>query len=83
MSLVRLHVRRTDKRKEASYHSLDEYMVHAAEWYDAYELTNPTVQRKIYLATDESRLIEEATKRFVLKTEYTNLKLCRRKHPKL
>ena len=49
---------------EASYHSLDEYMVHAAEWYDAYELTHPNVKRKIFLATDESAIIKEATTRY-------------------
>ena len=56
----RLHVRRTDKNREAAYHSLDEYMVHVAEWYDAYELTHPNVERKIYLATDEPAIIDQA-----------------------
>ena len=45
------------------YHSLDEYMVHVAEWYDTYELTHPNVERRVYLATDESAIIEEATQR--------------------
>ena len=30
-------------RSEEDYHSLDEYMVHVAEWYDAYELAHPNV----------------------------------------
>ena len=60
MFFLRLHVRRTDKTREAAYHPLDEYMVHVAEWYDAYKLTHPDVERRVYLATDESALIEEA-----------------------
>ena len=58
--ILRLHVRRTDKSKEAGHRSLDEYMVYVAEWYDAYELTHPNVERRVYLATDESTLIKEA-----------------------
>ena len=59
----RIQVRRTDKTSEAAYHSLDENMVHVAEWYDAYELRHPNVERKVYLSTDESTIIEEAKRR--------------------
>ena len=57
---TRLQVRRTDKTKEAAYHSLDEYMVHVDEWYDTYEHTRPGVERNVYLATDDSTVIEDA-----------------------
>ena len=60
-----MHIRRSDKNTENNntYHFLDEYMVYVAEWYDAYEIMHPNVQRKVYLATDEPAIIEEATTR--------------------
>ena len=58
-----LHVRRTDKTREAAYHALEEYMVHVVEWYDSYELSHPNIQRKVYLATDEQSIIKEAKRR--------------------
>ena len=59
-SVSRIHVRRTDKTSEAKYHILDEYMVYVKEWFDAYEYLHKEIVRKIYLATDEPKLLEEA-----------------------
>lgn len=35
-------------------------MMYVEEWYDAYEYLHPGAKRKIYLATDDPHLIEEA-----------------------
>ncbi|XP_054165845.1 alpha-(1,6)-fucosyltransferase-like [Oppia nitens] len=52
--VVGIHVRRTDKLAEALYHTLDEYMVYVEDFYRSYG--NTTVQRVVYLATDEPRV---------------------------
>ena len=59
-SVSRIHVRRTDKTSEAKYHILEEYMVYVEEWFDAYEYLHKEIVRKIYLATDEPKLLDEA-----------------------
>ena len=63
---TRLHVRRTDKTSEAAYHPLHEYMTYVEEWYDAHELLHPGTKRRVYLATDESSLINEAINTYVV-----------------
>ena len=65
----RVHVRRTDKiNLEASFHSVSEYMVHVAAWYDKYDLENhgdkKTVKRRVYLASDDPSVIEEFNMRY-------------------
>lgn len=66
--VVGVHVRRTDKvGTEAAFHGLEEYM----EWVDDYfELlalrggnTGP-LQRRVYLATDEPKLLDEARTKY-------------------
>lgn len=50
---------------EAAFHSLDEYMRHVAAWYDQQEYNGVDVHtRRIYLATDEPRVISEAKQRY-------------------
>ncbi|XP_052816761.1 alpha-(1,6)-fucosyltransferase-like isoform X1 [Mya arenaria] len=59
--IVGIQVRRTDKLDgEASFHSLQEYMIHVERWFDVAETKTPTVQRKVYLATDDPSLFREA-----------------------
>ena len=62
---VGVHVRRTDKvGSEAAYHGIDEYMLHVANYFDAYEYMHPgelkIKGRNVYLATDEPTVIAEA-----------------------
>ena len=62
-----MHVRRTDKLKaEAAFHSLEEYMVHVAEYYDVLEKRQKVDKRRIYLATDDASLFKEATLKYDL-----------------
>ena len=57
-----MQVRRTDKitAHEAGFHSVDEYMTYVEEWFDTYEQNHPDVERKVYLATDDTNVLEEA-----------------------
>lgn len=60
----RIHVRRTDKvLQEAAHHSIEEYMVHVEEFYQKLSLKSPVETRRVYVATDEPRVIEELSTR--------------------
>ena len=59
-----VHVRRTDKvGTEAAFHGIEEYMSHVAEWYSLYEKIKPVDKRRVYLATDEPSVLDEARKK--------------------
>jgi len=57
-----VQVRRTDKiNTEASLHNLEEYMKHVEAFYDKYELIHEKkVERTVFLATDEVKVLNEA-----------------------
>lgn len=56
-----MHIRRTDKvGTEAAFHKLDEYMAHVEEYYRSLEMTNPVTQKRVYIATDEPKIFDEA-----------------------
>ncbi|XP_064470144.1 alpha-(1,6)-fucosyltransferase-like [Ornithodoros turicata] len=59
--IVGLHVRRTDKGSEASYHEVEEYMEHAEEYFA--NIAGP-VPRRIYVATEEPSVFRELRKKF-------------------
>jgi len=64
--VFRVYIRRTDKIKtEASLHTLDEYMVHVEEYYKLKELSGDVNRKRIYLATDEPTLFDEAKRKYV------------------
>lgn len=59
--IVGLHIRRTDKIiREASLHELEEYMYHVEEYYKLKELNGGYDKKRIYLATDDPTLFDEA-----------------------
>ena len=64
-AIFRVQVRRTDKvtAREAKFHGVEEYMTHVEDWFDTYEQTHPGVERLVYLATDEAKVIKEAEKK--------------------
>ncbi|KAF2880167.1 hypothetical protein ILUMI_26005, partial [Ignelater luminosus] len=63
--LVGVHVRRTDKIGiEASYHSIEEYMNVVDEYYNQLELKEKINKRRIYLATDDPKVIVEARTKY-------------------
>ena len=59
-----IQVRRTDKLIwEAKFHGIEEYMVYAEEFYLELEKRQEVPDRRIFLATDEASLLEEAKKK--------------------
>ncbi|KAL3241461.1 hypothetical protein MRX96_002577 [Rhipicephalus microplus] len=60
--IVGLHVRRTDKESEASFHDAEEYMEHAEAFFAA---AGPRVPRRVFVATDEPDVFHELRQRFL------------------
>ena len=63
-------MRRTDKWNEAKFFELNEYLKHAQDFFDSYNLRSrmntgklDRVLQAIYLATDESNVFIEAQKK--------------------
>lgn len=68
--IVGVHVRRTDKvGTEASFHPVDEYMLWVDEWYDQLEMTQRVDKRRVFLASDDPKVIAEA------RAKYTNYEI--------
>ncbi|XP_030834720.1 alpha-(1,6)-fucosyltransferase-like [Strongylocentrotus purpuratus] len=62
--IVGIHVRRTDKLiRDAKFHGIEEYMVYTEEFYQELEKRQAVPVRRIFLATDEASLLEEAKKK--------------------
>lgn len=62
--IVGLHIRQTDKNREAAYHDVEEYMSHAEEFYARLALTKPVSTKRVFVATDEPRVIGQIKSRF-------------------
>jgi glycoprotein 6-alpha-L-fucosyltransferase len=57
--IVGVHIRRGNKNLEADYQPVELYMEAVNGFYDQLELTEKVEQRRIYLLTDEPKVIEE------------------------
>ncbi|NP_001280620.1 alpha-(1,6)-fucosyltransferase-like isoform X1 [Bombyx mori] len=69
--IVGVHIRRTDKvGTEAAFHHIHEYMAHVKDYYDQLELTRPVDVRRVYLATDDANVLDDARQKY---PEYTFL----------
>lgn len=63
--IVGIHVRRSDKiNKEAKFHDLEEYMYHVEDYYKRIELEEPRQERKVFVATDDPKVIEECREKY-------------------
>lgn len=61
--IVGVHVRRTDKvGTEAALHTIDEYMRGVADYYAQLEQIQPVDKRRVFLASDDPKVIHEARK---------------------
>lgn len=61
-----VQIRRSDKiGTEAVFHSLDEYMIHVAQYFKHRELREKVDKRRIYLATDDPSVYSEARLKYV------------------
>ena len=72
---LRVHIRRTDKIKEANYVNISYYMEAVDEWYKLHENCSAKVQRTIYLATDEPEVVRNIRERYYLKLLYYSIYL--------
>lgn len=60
-----MHVRRTDKvGTEAAFHGIEEYMGHIDEYFNQLELKEKVDKRRIYLATDDPKVITDAKEKY-------------------
>lgn len=63
--IVGVHVRRTDKvGTEASFHGIEEYMAAVDEYYNQMELKTKVEKRRIYLASDDPKVINDAKTKY-------------------
>ncbi|CAH1104583.1 unnamed protein product [Psylliodes chrysocephalus] len=61
--IVGVHIRRTDKvGTEAAFHRLEEYMLHVDQYFDYLETKQVVNKRRIYLASDDPKVFQEAKK---------------------
>ena len=66
MVVCRIHVRRTDKvGAEAAFHKIDEYMSHVDEYYNILEKRQHVDRRRVYIASDDSSVIDDAKRKYV------------------
>jgi len=60
----RVHIRRTDKvGTEAAFHPLEEYMAVVDEYYNLLEMKQKLDRRRVYLASDDPKVIAEAQRK--------------------
>ncbi|CAN8003953.1 unnamed protein product [Ixodes hexagonus] len=62
--IVGVHIRQTDKSREAAYHSVEEYMSHVEEYYARLSLTTHVKEKRVFVATDEPKVVSEIREKF-------------------
>lgn len=63
--IVGVHIRRTDKvGTEAAFHPLEEYMAVVDEYYNLLEMKQKLDRRRVYLASDDPKVIAEAQRKY-------------------
>lgn len=61
--IVGVHIRRTDKvGTEAALHNVEEYMKHVDEYYQQLEMVQPVEKRRVFLASDDPRVLLLSTR---------------------
>jgi len=63
--IVGIHIRRTDKvGTEAAFHPVEEYMKYVEEWFRKQELTKADIKRRVYVASDDPKVLGECRKKY-------------------
>lgn len=58
-------MRRTDKiGTEAAFYPIEDYMINVEEYYKQLELSQPVDVRRVYIASDDPTVINEARKKY-------------------
>lgn len=69
--IVGVHIRRTDKvGTEAAFHHIHEYMSHVEDYFEQLELTTTVDERRVYLATDDASVLDDARRKYPQYTFY-------------
>lgn len=72
----RVHVRRTDKvGTEAAFHPIEEYMVHVEEHFQYMSQRIHVDKKRVYLATDDPSLLQEAQTKWVMTSSGSLMKV--------
>ena len=50
--------------KEAAFHPVEEYMAPVLEWFRARQLTRPGARPRVYLASDDPRVLGECRDKY-------------------
>ena len=62
--IFRVQIRRTDKiNLEAAFHSVEEYMHWVDLYYKKLALKQPVTKKRVFIATDDSKVLAEARKK--------------------
>ncbi len=63
---VGIHVRRTDKISEASFHQVEEYMKYVEEYFEFLEIKERKTldAKRVYVASDDPTVLEECRKKY-------------------
>lgn len=71
--VVGIHIRRGNKIEQpgAEYHQVEEYMEQAELWFKRYERSHPPVSRRVYLASDDPKLLQECQEKYPHYTFFT------------
>lgn len=63
--IVGVHIRRTDKvGTEAAFHPIEQYMDVVEKYFDVLEFTQKVEQRRVYLASDDPKVIAETKRKY-------------------
>lgn len=62
--IVGVQIRRSDKVIEATTFSVENYMRHVEEYYDALELNEKIDKRRIFLASEDAQVIDEVVQKY-------------------
>ena len=63
---LRIHIRRTDKIKEANYVNISHYMKVVDEWYNLHEKCYVNVPRNVYVASDDPDVVRNIRERYYI-----------------
>lgn len=75
--VCRVHVRRTDKvGTEAAFHPIEEYMLHVEEQFQHLARRVHVDKKRVYLATDDPSLLQEAKTKSVFWSVCVCMRVC-------
>jgi len=64
--IAAIHVRRSDKSKEAPYQPVEAYMKHVEEFFEQIEIKNgkKLEEKRVFVASDDPKILDECRQKF-------------------